>query len=186
MDTQLGRYLVYVARSAIAMRLGLEVGASPALTGVMEETIAEPGAVFVTLTQNHQLRGCVGSLHATRALWLDCEQNALAAAFDDDRFEPLSVDEFGSVQIEISRVGEALPFGFENEEDACERLRLGVDGVILTYRNHRATFLPQVWASLPDPKEFLAQLKRKAGLDPHFWSPELELSVYEVDSYKER
>lgn len=185
MELELGRYLVYVARSAIAMRLGLEVGASPALTGAMEEKIAEPGAVFVTLKLNHQLRGCVGSLHATRALWLDCEQNALAAAFEDQRFAPLSADEFGWVQIEISKLGEALPFGFESEDDACERLRPGVDGVILTYRNHRATFLPQVWEELSHPKEFLAQLKRKAGLDPHFWSPELELSVYEVESYKE-
>jgi len=57
--------------------------------------------------------------------------------------------------------------------------------VIIEYRRHRATFLPQVWDALPEPREFLAALKRKAGLPADFWSRELNVSRYTVTKYQE-
>jgi AMMECR1 domain-containing protein len=62
-------------------------------------------------------------------------------------------------------------------------VRPGVDGVYLEYGALSATFLPQVWEGLPDPRDFLCELRRKAGLPPTFWHPELRLSRYTVDKY---
>jgi len=74
---------------------------------------------------------------------------------------------------------------FQSEEDAVAQLRPGVDGVVLEYRGQRGTFLPQVWEELPDARDFLAHLKRKAGLPADFWSPEIRLHHYTVAKYRE-
>ncbi|EXI76979.1 MAG: hypothetical protein AW10_04129 [Candidatus Accumulibacter appositus] len=79
----------------------------------------------------------------------------------------------------------AEPFPVSSEEDALARLRPGVDGLILSYGRRRATFLPQVWESLADPRQFLAQLKLKAGLAADFWHPELTLARYGARKWKE-
>jgi AMMECR1 domain-containing protein len=55
-----------------------------------------------------------------------------------------------------------------------------VDGVLLEFGGRRATFLPQVWEQLPEPRQFLTQLKRKAGLPADFWAEGLRLSRYEL------
>ncbi|MFO0245166.1 MAG: AMMECR1 domain-containing protein, partial [Betaproteobacteria bacterium] len=60
-----------------------------------------------------------------------------------------------------------------------------VDGVILQWRGQRATFLPQVWDDLPEPRQFMAQLKRKASLAADFWDPEVRLQRYQVRKWTE-
>jgi len=72
-----------------------------------------------------------------------------------------------------------------SEADALARLRPNVDGVVLEYGHYRSTFLPQVWEQLPDPAEFLAHLKRKAGLSMDFWAEQVRLSRYTVSKWKE-
>jgi hypothetical protein len=57
--------------------------------------------------------------------------------------------------------------------------------VILESGRHRGTFLPQVWEQLPDPREFFAHLKRKAGLPVDFWAADIRLSRYTVTKWKE-
>jgi len=64
-------------------------------------------------------------------------------------------------------------------------LRPGIDGVVFEYGHYRSTFLPQVWEQLPEPAEFLAHLKRKAGLSMDFWSESVRLSRYTVSKWKE-
>ena len=56
----------------------------------------------------------------------------------------------------------------------------------LSIGGQRATFLPQVWEAFAEPREFLAALKRKAGLAADFWSPELNVSRYAVTKWTER
>ena len=73
-----------------------------------------------------------------------------------------------------------------SEEHALETLRPHIDGVVFEYRHHRSTFLPQVWEQLPEPAEFLAHLKRKAGLPVDFWAEQVRLSRYTVSKWKER
>ncbi|MCK9283698.1 MAG: AmmeMemoRadiSam system protein A [Rhodocyclaceae bacterium] len=179
-DRALGAALLIRARNAIAAELGLPTQPEPA-----HPALGTPGATFVTLTTEGQLRGCIGSLEARRSLDADVRANARAAAFNDPRFEPLKEAEWPQLEVEVSQLSATVPLGFIDEADALRQLRPGVDGVIFEYRGYRSTFLPQVWASLPDGGEFLSQLKRKAGLPGDFWAPEVRLYRYEVEKWTE-
>ncbi|HZF10142.1 MAG TPA: AmmeMemoRadiSam system protein A [Thermoanaerobaculia bacterium] len=175
-----GRVLLAIARESLAEALG----AGRAVPHP-EPWLAEPGACFVTLTLNGNLRGCVGSLYAYQPLGEDVRANARAAAFRDNRFPPLTREELPRIAVEVSLLSPPVPLPVRDEAEARARLRPGRDGVILDYRGARGTFLPQVWEQLPDPESFLAQLKHKAGLAPTFWSPEIQLWTYEVTKWEE-
>ncbi len=186
-DQALGHALLALARQSIAQALGV---ASPA-GGVATPSVAiqaqlqAPGASFVTLTQRGQLRGCIGSLQAWRPLQADVQANAVAAALQDPRFAPLAPPELPGTCIEVSLLSAPEAMQCTDEADALAQLRPGVDGIVLEYGSYRSTFLPQVWEQLPVPAQFLAQLKRKAGLPTHFWAAGLRLSRYTVSHWKE-
>ena len=175
-----GPTLLRLARAAIAQALGEEAQDEPAPPALLQ-----PGASFVTLTQRGDLRGCMGTLEAHRPLADDVRHNAVASALRDPRFTPLTRDEFGYTRVEVSVLSNAAPLAFADEADALAQLRPEVDGIILECDWHRATFLPQVWEQLPDPREFLGHLKRKAGLPAHYWSERMRLSRYGVEKFKE-
>lgn len=179
-DNTLGNALLIRARNAIAAEFGVAPVAEPD-----HPALQQPGATFVTLTQHGNLRGCIGSLEAWRPLDQDVRSNARAAAFRDPRFTPLTSEELERTRVEVSLLAPAVPMSFVGEDDAVRQLRPGIDGVILECDMHRGTFLPQVWESLPEPKMFMAHLKQKAGLAPSFWSPDIKLSRYEVQKWKE-
>ncbi|HYC48760.1 MAG TPA: AmmeMemoRadiSam system protein A [Burkholderiales bacterium] len=176
-----GDVLLQIARAAIARELGHAMSAS-------EEApwLREPGACFVTLKQSERLRGCIGSLEARRLLVEDVKANARAAAFRDPRFPPLSAAELHVTTVEISLLSALSPLAVTSEADALAQLRPGTDGLVFEYGHHRSTYLPQVWDDLPDPLEFLATLKQKAGLPPDFWDREVKLSRYTVSKWCER
>lgn len=143
-------------------------------------------ACFVSLRLENELRGCIGSLEPHRPLLLDVAYNAFAAAFHDPRFTPLQAVEFAALEIEISVLSPPVPLNFASESDLLEQLRPGVDGLILTTPGHSGTFLPSVWESLPNPTAFLAQLKRKAGLETTFWSADIQVQRYTSESFSGR
>jgi AmmeMemoRadiSam system protein A len=180
LDTEQGRLLVALARNAIARNL-----AQPTTELPQPDWLRQPGAVFVTLTQHGELRGCIGSLEARRTLLADVESNARAAAFKDPRFLPLAKSELASTRIEVSLLSPPEPMQFASEAEALAQLKPGIDGVILERGDNRATFLPQVWEQLPDPRQFIMQLKRKAGLPASFWSSDVRLSRYQVVKFRE-
>lgn len=179
-DSKSGKVLIEIARGAIGEALG-EVCVSTS----QEQWLDEKGATFVTLTQNGELRGCIGSLQAHRPLAQDVRHNALAAAFRDPRFEPLGRHELAMTECEVSLLSAAETMEFLDEHDALSQLRPGVDGVIFEYRRYRSTFLPQVWEQLPETRHFMAHLKRKAGLPDNFWAQEIRLSRYTVSKWRE-
>lgn len=178
-DTELGNALLALARGAIGERFGRPAAAA------VHDALGEPGASFVTLTQGGQLRGCIGSLETHRALGHDVRENALAAAFRDPRFPPLAAGEFEFTRVEVSLLTAPAPMAFADEADFMAQLRPGVDGIVFRYGRHHSTFLPQVWESLPDPHQFMQQLKRKAGLPPNFWHESVGIARYEVMKWKE-
>jgi AmmeMemoRadiSam system protein A len=180
-ENPLGLALLATARNAINARFELEI--RPIATN---PELQNPGASFVTLTQDGHLRGCIGSLEASRALADDVAANAVAAAFRDTRFAPLSRHDWTSTRIEVSLLEPSVTMACADEDEAIAQLRPGVDGVILTLGKRRATFLPQVWESLPDPRQFMARLKLKAGLPVDFWDDEITLSRYGARRWKER
>ncbi len=176
--------LLRLAREAIRDALNHKAGALTLDT--LPPNLQKEGAAFVTLTLHGNLRGCIGSLVAHRPLALDVQQNALAAAFEDPRFPPVSEIELPSLEIEISVLSPSEPLAFESPEDLLQKLQPEIDGVVLTHGYHRATFLPQVWEQLPDPEEFLGHLCRKAGLPANAWRwPDIEISIYHVEKFEE-
>lgn len=178
--TDKGTVLLPLARATIARQLGLELTAR-------EDApfLQEIGASFVTLKRNGQLRGCIGSLEARRALVDDVKHNARSAAFLDPRFRPVSLREFDEITVEVSLLSVPEPMAFRDEGDLLAQLRPQVDGLVLEYDGHRGTFLPQVWESLPTPSEFLLHLKNKAGLPMDFWSERVRVLRYTVDKWTE-
>ena len=180
MSIEQGPILIAIARATIAQVFGQQAQADESAPWLQE-----PGATFVTLTQRGGLRGCIGSLTAQRPLLEDLKGNAYAAAFLDPRFPPLTPDELDATEVEVSLLSPTEPMTFRDEGDALSQLRPGVDGVLLEWDGYRGTFLPQVWEQLPEPEDFMAHLKRKAGLLTDFWSPKIRLSRYTVEKWKE-
>jgi MEMO1 family protein len=175
--------MLKVARAAIAEALAS--GKAPALKADDYPAWAQqPGAAFVTLEMNGKLRGCIGSLAAHRPLIIDVSENAFAAAFRDPRFPNLGAAEFENLEISISVLSEPEPLDFENEADLLEKMRPGVDGLILQSGSRRGTFLPQVWEQLPQKSSFLAHLKSKAGFSADYWSDDIKIFRYTTESFR--
>ncbi len=180
MTEALGQSLLIIARNAIAAALE-----EPCRNYRDLPRLSQAGATFVTLTRRGELRGCIGSLEATRPLRIDAQENARAAAFRDPRFAPLARYEVADTTVEVSLLSASEPLPADDERHARALLRPGVDGVVLEFGSHRSTFLPQVWAQLPEPQQFLVHLKRKAGLPGDFWHESLRLSRYTVQKWRE-
>jgi AmmeMemoRadiSam system protein A len=173
--------LLALARGAVAAA----VGAAPFAPEPWSprSRLARPGASFVTLRTHGELRGCVGTLEPHRALAEDVIDNARAAALRDPRFPPLARRELDRLELHLSVLGPARELAAAGERELLAALRPGVDGLVIEEGERRATFLPAVWATLPDPREFLAQLRRKAGLPRDYWSPTLAFRRYEVEEF---
>ncbi|MGO9444172.1 MAG: AmmeMemoRadiSam system protein A [Thiobacillaceae bacterium] len=177
-----GHILLALARTEIAEFLGIEAKIKPRRDAGWLRT---PGACFVTLTKHGELRGCIGTLEAHRPLIEDVRGNAHAAAFRDPRFDPLRQEEFAEISVGISLLSPPEPLHVETEGEAAAILRPHTDGVVLEYGWRRATFLPQVWQQLPSPRQFLQQLKLKAGLAADFWAEDLRVFRYAVQKWEE-
>lgn len=178
----LGNALLQQARAAIDEALG--GGGCPAPPEDVP-ALFELGACFVTLTKQGQLRGCIGSLQAHRTLLDDVRANAAAAALSDPRFYPLEPEEFRQTLVEVSLLTEPEPLAFSNESDLLQKIVPYEDGIILSCGTHRATFLPQVWEQLPDPRQFLTHLKLKSGLPSNTPIEIFHVQRYRVRKWKE-
>lgn len=141
-------------------------------------------AVFVTLELNGHLRGCIGTLQASEPLIEAIANYAFEAAFRDPRFPPVTNDDIEKLDISISVLTPPEPLTFTSEQDLLEKLRPYIDGLILMENGYTGTFLPSVWAQLPDPKTFLAHLKMKAGLPHDYWSNTIQIKRYTTEMIK--
>jgi AmmeMemoRadiSam system protein A len=144
--------------------------------------LREQRATFVTLRRAGELRGCVGALVASRPLVADVAHSAFSAAFRDARFPALNAAELDELEIHISVLSALEPIPVRDEADLLDQIRPGVDGLVLRDGTHHGTFLPAVWKTLPDPRNFLRELKHKAGLPPDGWSERWEVLRYTVES----
>jgi AmmeMemoRadiSam system protein A len=172
-------------------RLSIEAGAhdkplEPLDLKEFPEKLRKPGVVFVTLTIEGSLRGCVGALEAYQPLVYDVREHALAAAFQDFRFPPVRPDELDNILIEISRLTTPQPLAYVDADDLLKKLRPGIDGVVLKDESRRATFLPQVWDKLPSSETFLDHLCEKMGAPANLWRQKIiEVLVYQVEEFHE-
>jgi len=180
MNKEHQRCLLDLAKKSILH--GLQTGKPLAvdLAGLPQELL-DVRATFVTLHKQGELRGCIGMLKAVRPLAEDIAENAFAAAFRDHRFPPLTAEEFEQLEIHLSILTTPEPIAFRSEEDLLAQLRPGVDGMIIEEGARRGTFLPAVWETLPNPKQFLRHLKQKAGLPADYWSDTLKFYRYQAE-----
>ena len=152
----------------------------------LSPTLQSEGAAFVTLTVHGQLRGCIGALEPYQPLADDVREHAIAAGLNDPRFPPVVERELKDIEIEVSRLTAPVPLEYTDADDLLAKLCPGVDGVILRYGWHRATFLPQVWEKIPNKSDFLDNLCWKMGVDAKTWRKKhLEVLIYQVEEFHE-
>ena len=176
--------LLRLARSSI--ELGLAEGRIAPAPAPTSPTLAAQRATFVTLQTHGDLRGCCGSIEPRFALAEDVWRNAWASAFADPRFPSLGAAEYQLLDVHISVLTPLQRVTVRSEQDLLARLQPHRDGLVLQRGAARATFLPAVWESLPEPADFVRQLKLKVGWEANFWSPDIEVWLYSAESFGER
>ena len=173
------RYLLKVARNAIESELN---NIPPQEMSLCPPSLMKPCGVFVTLSKQGELRGCIGYTEEVRPLAMAVEDVAVKAATEDPRFTEVSPDELPLIEIEISVISPIVPI------KNIEELEIGHHGLLLEWKAYRGLLLPQVpldygW----DTETFLNQTSRKAGLPPSAWKyPETKLYVFTAEVFSER
>jgi AmmeMemoRadiSam system protein A len=153
-----------VGVAAAAIRCGL-MGVPPDAAAWRElpPELHQPRPVFVTVTVDGSLNGCIGSLQP-EPLAAAVSRLAWEAAFADPRLPALEWSEYPRADVKISVLSEPEALDVTGEDELIAALRPGVDGLIIAAGGRRATFLPAVWETLPDRAAFVHQLERKAGM----------------------
>jgi AmmeMemoRadiSam system protein A len=177
-----GPVLATWARAHLRATLG-----GPSAQRPSEPWCEEPAATFVTLrwSESGELQGCIGALRAHRAIADDVASNVVSAALHDPRTDPIVLGDIDALDLEISLLTPLERIFFADEREMLAAIRPGVDGLVLEYRDERATLLPVMWTHLPELDSFLGALKQKAGLSRKFFSPELRLYRYTTDRYSD-
>ena len=178
------RNLLSIARQTIINELKIK-SSEPQSIQISENLLIKK-ASFVTLSKFGALRGCVGGLEARLPLVEDVKAHAIAAAFYDYRFPPVTGDELDDINIEISVLSIPKIIVYSNVDSLLSQITPHIDGVVIESSNGRATFLPQVWEKIPDKVMFLDELCRKMGEEPDCWrSSALRVYTYQVEIFHE-
>jgi hypothetical protein len=178
--------LIDLVRGGIAVGFTTGRPGRVLLDAPLHPTLAAPGAAFVTLRRNGQLRGCIGSPLARRKLADDVIDHAFNAAFRDPRFPKLSLLELSGLELSVSVLTPPVAMWFESEADVLAQLRPDEDGLIIEDLGLRSLYLPSVWQEISDPRVFLRTLKMKAGLRAEHFSPTFQASRFRSIEVKGR
>jgi AmmeMemoRadiSam system protein B/AmmeMemoRadiSam system protein A len=174
-------YLISLAKETISYALEhRKVPEIPEFGGEISDRLRQPRAAFVTLKKNGRLRGCIGDIYPSQPLYKSVLMNSLNAAFGDRRFGPLQEDEFDDITIEISALTKPIAV------PSPDKIRIGIDGMVLNKAGRSAVFLPQVapeqgW----DLDKTLTQLSMKAGLAADDWKQGSSFLVFQADVFSE-
>jgi len=175
------KILLDLARSSIKG----DLSKLKSIESVISENLKKPKGVFVTLTENGELRGCIGNIVPVESLYKAVINCAKDAAYNDWRFPPVREYEIDLLKIEISVLSDLKLLKYSTVDDLLEKLNESL-GVVIEKGVNKATFLPQVWEDLPRKEDFLSQLCIKAGLSPDEWrNGKLKVSVYTVEKFSE-
>lgn len=163
--------LCAAARETIAARLEGRSERHPAAPS----GCGQVAGAFVTLHERGALRGCIGRLRGFGPLMETVREMALAAAFEDPRFDPVRAGELGAIDIEITILGPFRRIG------GADDLLIGRDGVYIAAMGRSGILLPQVATEYGwDAPAFLEQVCVKAGLPPGSWKdPGAQLYAFE-------
>lgn len=183
-DAQNQKKLLELARKTLENEL---LGRANDLEIYNIEPLRQPNGVFVTLLKKGNLRGCIGRIESELSLYQNVIELTQASAFNDHRFSPLKASELDDIVIEISVL--SIPESVEGDStvEKVMKIRPKKDGVVLSAAGRRATFLPQVWESIPIREDFISDLCRKAGLSRDYWKYNpVALSTYQVEHFQEK
>ena len=141
---------------------------------------AEPRGAFTTLYLHDRLRGCVGYVLPISSVYRAVADTARAAAFEDNRFYPVTLDEARDLKIELSILSPPQPI-------APEDIEIGRHGLLISMHGYRGLLLPQVpiehhW----DRETFLDQTCRKAGLPPDAWRKGATIEGFTAEVFGEK
>ncbi len=177
-----GTAVARLAASAVRARLlgGRLPGEPPA-----DSTLRQPGASFVTLERRGHLRGCIGTLQATRPLYTHVVRNA-ERAMADPRLPRVTADDWPELDVTVSVLSIPVDVPAAGRDDLVARLRPGVDGVIFGNDHERVTFLPTVWSTLPDPAQFVDALLAKGGWAADSWPAGMWVRRYTAVEFHDR
>jgi AmmeMemoRadiSam system protein A len=139
--------------------------------------LAEPRGAFTSLHLRGQLRGCVGYVLPTYPVYRAVAETARAAAFDDNRFSPVTKEEAAHLEIELSILSPAQPI-------SAEAVEVGRHGLVISWHGRRGLLLPQVpvergW----DRTTFLEQTCRKAGLPGDAWQEGAVIEAFTAEVF---
>lgn len=183
-----GETLVKAARMSIELYLKSK---SNAKTLVYEQVsqFKERYGVFVTLEHypTRTLRGCIGFLYGSGPISKLIVDAAIAAAFEDPRFVPISIHELNEITIEVSILSEQQKLG-KDAESRKRNLKIGRDGLIIEYGHYRGLLLPNVATEQNFGKEqFLESVCEKAGLPVEYWrQPNVNVWKFETQIFREK
>lgn len=150
------------------------------------KVLQENGASFVTLTEEGNLRGCIGTIDAYQPIVQDVCEHAVSAALEDYRFYPVQPEDVPKIRIEISRLSPLKKLDYSQPQDLLDLLHPGIDGVVIRDGFRRATFLPQVWEKIDSVEVFLEHLCYKMGAPAGYWRhKKLDVYIYQVEKFCE-
>lgn len=163
-----GRFLVKLARRAIETFVNekkkLEVFEDT------PDTLKEEMGIFVTLSKNGLLRGCIGYCEPIKPLISAVVDVAISAAVNDPRFSPVKANELNDLKVEVSVLTKPELIEVRMPEEYIDKIKIGEDGLIIEKGPYKGLLLPQVaveWGW--NAEEFLYNTCVKAGLTADCW-----------------
>jgi len=142
--------------------------------------LAELRGAFTSLHLRGELRGCVGYVLPTCPVYRAVAETARAAAFDDNRFPPVTQEEASQLEIELSILSPA-------REVRAEEIEVGRHGLLVSWHSRRGLLLPQVAVEHAwDRTTFLEQTCRKAGLPSDAWQEGATIEVFTAEVFGEK
>lgn len=175
------------ALADLGVREGLAGRPAPVVDPAsLDPALRQHRGVFVTLEVAGQLNGCIGTVEAVQPVGAAVARLAWAAAFDDFRLPALTASEYPDLVYKLSLMTRLEEIPAASEGDVISSLRPGVDGLVIRHGAANATFLPAVWAKVPDPLDFLRHLEAKAGLRPGHWPEGMRAWRYQAEEHRRR
>jgi len=149
------------------------------LPGALREHVG----VFVTLTVDGQLNGCIGNMEGVEPLGHGAARHAWSAAFADPRLPRLRPADYSRLRIEVSVLSPLTAMLAVFSHQVLDQLRPGVDGLVIATGSRQGLFLPAMWERLPEPEVFLDHLLLKAGLVPGWWPEGMQAWRFTAETF---
>lgn len=147
---------------------------TPAPEAFEDPDLPPRAGAFVTLHQDGQLRGCIGTIGPTQpTLAAEIVHNAVQSCSADPRFPPVGEHELDGLNVKVDVLHEPEPVG------SFEELDPRVFGVIVTSGYCRGLLLPDL-EGVDTAKEQVAIAMRKGSIAP---GDPIKLERFKVDRY---